>query len=99
MRRVYQAAHLPEAYLVRDRLRAEGIAAEVYNEHAAGALGEIPFTHAYPEVWVADADWARARRLLAAPPAGAGAAWTCARCGEDNPGSFDLCWHCGAGRA
>jgi len=48
---------------------------------------------------VADADWARARRLLAAPPAGAGAAWTCARCGEDNPGSFDLCWHCGAGRA
>lgn len=23
-------------------------------------------------------------------------AWTCAACGESNPGSFELCWQCGA---
>jgi hypothetical protein len=21
--------------------------------------------------------------------------WSCNQCGEDNPGSFEICWHCG----
>ena len=31
-----------------------GIEALVFNEHAQSALGEIPFTHASPELWVAE---------------------------------------------
>jgi hypothetical protein len=27
-----------------------------------------------------------------------GPAWTCARCGEKSPGSFDICWNCSAAR-
>lgn len=99
VKRLYQAGDLPEAYLLRDRLRRAGIAAEVFNEHAAGALGEIPFTHAYPEVWVADEDWAAARASLAEFSAVAPQAdWTCPACGETNPGSFESCWRCGAER-
>ena len=25
----------------------------------------------------------------------AGADWTCAKCSESNPGSFEVCWNCG----
>ena len=51
MRRVYSAASLPEAHLLLHQLLDEGIAAAVFNENAHGGVGELPFTHAYPEVW------------------------------------------------
>jgi rubrerythrin len=34
----------------------------------------------------------------AARAAGKQAQWRCPRCGEDNPGHFELCWNCGGGR-
>ncbi len=98
MLRLYTAADLPEAHLVVQLLGRAGIAAQVFNEHAQGGLGEIPFTHAWPEVWVIeDADHQRAQRVLdawrhapAMPPR------RCRDCGEENPGTFETCWHCGA---
>jgi hypothetical protein len=53
-----------------------------------------------PQLWVERADDAeRALALidefLHAPAAGP--TRKCPRCAEDNPGSFDLCWSCGAG--
>jgi predicted RNA-binding Zn-ribbon protein involved in translation (DUF1610 family) len=42
---------------------------------------------------------AQARQELAAVrAAGAVGAWRCARCGEDNPAHFELCWNCQAPR-
>jgi len=98
MKKIYSAATLPEAYILRDAMRAAGIAAEVFNENAQGAVGEIPFTHAWPEVWILDeSDTARARELVRRheqpPPAGSRA---CPSCGEENPAGFELCWQCGA---
>ncbi len=97
MFRVYTAADLPEAHLVAQLLERAGIAARVFNEHAQGGLGEIPFTQAWPEVWLLeDDDVPRARRVLddwqkAPRPAPR----RCAGCGEDNPGGFETCWRCG----
>ena len=96
MQKVYAAANVGEAYLLLHRLAHAGIAARVFNEHAGGAVGEIPFTHAYPELWIEhDRDLERARALIAEYERGAaGPARACPACGESNPPTFDSCWRC-----
>jgi hypothetical protein len=99
MQRLYTAANLPEAYLLVQLLARAGIEARVFNEHAQGGLGEIPFLHTYPEVWLMEpAEEERARRLLAAYESADPGPGTrrCPGCGEENPQTFELCWHCGA---
>lgn len=97
MIRLYCAATLQEAHLLLGLLSADGIRARLQNAHAQSALGEIPFTHAYPEVWIErPGDIERARALIAAyETAGAAAQVRCRQCGEDNPANFDTCWNCG----
>lgn len=98
VRKLYAAADLPEAYLVLHRLTEAGITAHVFNENAQGGVGELPFTHTYPEVWLEDeADWQRGREIVRqheSRPAERGERH-CGRCGEDNPGTFEVCWRCG----
>lgn len=98
MLRLGTAANLPEAHLLLHRLAQAGIEARVFNEHAQGGLGEIPFTHAYPEIWIMEAaDEARAREIIAEyerTPAAPDTA-QCETCGEMNPQGFEICWHCG----
>lgn len=98
MIRLYQAGNLQEAHLLLHALQAEGIEARVFNEYAQGALGDIPFPNAYPEVWlVHDSDLSRARLLVYSferrPPVQGSV--LCPHCGEDNPSNFETCWHCG----
>jgi len=98
MIRLFTAANLPEAYLLLHRLAQAGIEARVLNEHAQGGLGEIPFTHAYPEVWVMEAeDTARARQILQEfeRRSSSDATILCENCGEANPAGFEICWQCG----
>lgn len=100
MHKLYSAGNLAEAYLVLHRLEQAGIPARVLNQHAQGGVGELSFTHAYPEVWLLEPadreralvivrDYERAQRQPSASR-------TCAACGEANPASFELCWRCGA---
>lgn len=97
MRRIYSAATLPDAHLVVALLAQAGISAKVFNENAQGGVGEIPFTHAWPEVWLEDErDTGRAldviRRL---EHQGSDQQVACRACGEMNPDNFELCWNCG----
>lgn len=97
MKRVLIAPTLLDAQLAVDALSSLGIVTHIFNANAAGALGEVPFMQAQPEVWVDDdAQEARARGALAglrnAPPRDEK---TCAHCGERNPGNFLSCWQCG----
>lgn len=98
MKRVHLAATLLDAQLAADALSSLGIATHILNANAAGALGELPFLHAQPEVWVDDdAQAARAREVLTALYAATPRSEkTCRRCGEANPGNFLSCWQCGA---
>jgi len=99
MQRLYCAANLPDAYLLLHRLQQAGIEARVLNQHAQGGLGEIPFTHAYPEIWLVEpADAERAKSIVAAYEQRTMSAHTvvCRFCKEENPGGFELCWRCGA---
>lgn len=100
MQKIYSAATLPDAHLVRALLTHAGIEARVFNENAQGGLGEIPFTHAWPEVWIVDEGAAaRAQELIRQFESqdGSSPEIKCPRCEEANPGNFQVCWSCGAG--
>lgn len=86
---------------VQAGLSARGIRCSVQNCYASGAIGDLSPFDAWPEVWIHDNedldlvtrlinDWQRELADQERKP------WTCPRCGEDNEGSFDFCWHCGA---
>jgi len=97
MLRLCTAANLVDAHLLLHQLSHAGIEARVFNEHAQGGLGELPFTHTYPEVWILEARHeARAREILAAfeRPSAPASPKTCGTCGEHNPSEFELCWKC-----
>ena len=99
MKRIYSAASLPEAHLLLHRLREDGIEARVFNENAHGGVGELPFTHAYPEVWIADpADELKVREIVQEFERGTEPVQNvdCAECGEHNPATFEICWNCAA---
>lgn len=97
MQRLYVAAHLPEAHLVRGLLAAAGIEARVFNEYSPGALGELPAASAWPEVWIDEPrDLARARQIVESYERDSAAPGTqrCPACGEDSPRGFAVCWQC-----
>ena len=89
-----------EAQIILDLLGHVGIKARLFNENAQGGVGEIPFTHAYPEVWVInDHDFERGQAVAnryEKAPVDTGVVF-CKDCGEENPSNFQLCWNCGAG--
>jgi Putative prokaryotic signal transducing protein len=98
VKRLYSAADLIEAQLLKDLLKESGIATEIFNQNARSGTGEIPFTHAYPELWLRDElDHDRARVLIdeyeqmEIP----GGVIFCRACQEENPGNFASCWQCG----
>lgn len=97
MKRLASVESVMEAYLLRDLLRQAGIEATIQNQYATGALGELPFTHAYPELWVEDeAEHARAQAVLRELHAQSTMArQRCPACGEEVPGNFLECWNCG----
>lgn len=98
MKRLYAAADLIAAQLLKDLLLESGVKTEIFNQNAQGGMGEIPFTHAYPEVWLIDpADEAQARVLVRQFDARTTPLGTinCPHCREDNPSNFASCWQCG----
>jgi hypothetical protein len=102
VKRLYCAADLIEAHLLRHLLGEVGIEVKVLNENAQSGMGEIPFTHAYPEIWLLnDRDEPRARRVLEdhEHSRATNDVRPCLACGESNPANFALCWQCGAALA
>ncbi|MGE5320335.1 MAG: putative signal transducing protein [Hyphomicrobiaceae bacterium] len=97
MKRVHIAPTLLDAQLAADALSSLGIVTHILNANAAGALGEVPFMQAQPEVWVDDdTRESQAREVLAAfLNVRPGAEKICPHCGERNPGNFLSCWQCG----
>lgn len=97
MYRIYSASNLQEAHLLAGLLQQEGIEVHVLNENAIGGMGEIPFTQAWPEIWLEDErDRARAEAVIRRfERPSESAPIHCPTCGEENPGSFEICWNCG----
>ena len=87
------------AGLFRELLQREGIECLVRNEQLFAALGEIPFTECYPELWIIDAEvYPRAISLLRQwmdSDSEDCSAWICPGCREESEGQFNACWNCG----
>jgi len=98
MKKIYSAENLQAAYLIQGMLNEAGIPNRVFNEYAQGGLGELPFTHTYPEIWLAaESDEPRARAIIGQfenDPRSAHNA-PCPKCRELNPLTFEICWQCG----
>jgi len=97
MKRIYQAGNLQDAYILSTLLSAARIDHHILNSYQHGGLGELPFTHTYPEIWLVN-EKSEARALIAEfeqPLANETPERACSRCGELNPATFQICWHCG----
>ena len=98
MKRVYTAANLAEAHLVRDLLQQAGVAVHVFNEYAMAAMGDVPMGSAYPQVWISQLHQEQHARAVIAEYENRPITTTiknCVACGEASPGEFELCWNCG----
>lgn len=99
MHKIYSANNLQDAYLIQGLLAEAGIESRIFNEYAQGGLGEIPFTQAYPEIWLENkSDVANAQNIIKQyeqTPAET-SNLLCQNCHESNPDTFEICWHCGA---
>ena len=102
MKRIYTAANLADAHLVRDLLQQAGIATHLFNEYAMAALGEVPMGSAYPQLWITQLHQERHARAVIADYEKRSPQTSvkhCFACGEISPGEFELCWNCGAALA
>jgi len=99
MKKVCSASNLVEAQIMLDLLGCASIDARLLNANAQSGVGELPFTHAYPEVWVMnDNDLTQGKEIITnyeRAPVETGVVF-CRSCNEENPRNFELCWHCGA---
>ena len=98
MKRIYTAANLAEAHLVRDLLQQAGVAVHVFNEYAMAAMGDVPMGAACPQLWIAQPQQEQHARAVIAEyenRPGETTMKSCFECGETSPGEFELCWNCG----
>ena len=100
MRKVFSSLEVSETVVVRDALLREGVEASIQNQHSAGSAA-VSGVRVPAEVWIArDGDLDDALRIVRATLSAlkdSGSAeerWTCTRCKERNPGTFELCWNC-----
>ena len=90
---------LIEAQHCANLLEAAGIRAQVRNRFLAGAIGEIPPTEAWPQVWVPESQDSEAALLrlheLSSEMDRSAPDWSCPVCGERIEPQFGACWNCG----
>jgi hypothetical protein len=100
MKKVFSHENRLIVFNLKNVLQDAGIACVVENEFASGGVGDLSPFETWPELWVVnDEDKVRALDVIArVQSAGDEPEWFCARCGERNPGSFQVCWNCGAAR-
>ncbi len=103
MIKVFENFELATVGQFQSVLEAEGIKTHLKNQFMAGALGEIPFVSAVPELWILnEEDLLKAKRLiqdLLSNSEDSGPEWTCAECDAVVDGVFNQCWKCNASRS
>ncbi len=95
---LHQAHNIQHANLILHHLEQHGIKAIILNQYSQGALGELPFTQSYPEIWGEEIIKDKAKSLIEKfeqLPLKDNTA-VCHNCNELNPENFETCWSCGA---
>ena len=98
MRQVFTDQNIALVGAVKSYLESHGYECQLRNEYSSSVMGEVAFFDVWPEIWVADTDAFQvnhlADKMRQATPNGP--PWKCSDCQESNPGSFEICWQCGA---
>lgn len=98
MKRVFTCSNSFELQAFKAELERIGVPYFVKNQYISSAVGELPFTEAWPELWVlneSDADQALVScKKIESEMLKPKADWSCDMCGETNDGSFEYCWQC-----
>lgn len=99
---IFTAQNPPEAHLMLQLLRMEGVRCEIRNEALFSLQGELPVGEdSSPHIWLLDqtqkifaqsivSDYLKQRDNTAGFED-----WRCEHCGETNEGQFAACWQCG----
>ena len=97
MKLVYTAENLIDAKIVSDILESQSIESTLLNTNLSGAVGEIPFTQVFPEVWITDDEkYNDAKNIISDyGEESSKEEYVCSYCNEDVPSNFSSCWNCG----
>lgn len=102
MRKIYENIDYARVGHYQSILESAGVPTLVKNLGVSGAIGDVPVTEAYPELWVVDdGDYELGMEILGPLHRGEiqpGVDWICPMCGEQVPGSLGECWNCQAAR-
>ena len=97
--RIYSGQVLAIVTHLKHVLEMNGVPCEVRGEYRGGAIGELPVTEAWPELWILDStDQERAASLVAEaldPEQSTLPDWECPECNERIEPQFGECWNCG----
>jgi len=98
MKLIYSHPNPFLVYNAKNILEAHFLKVELKNEFSAGAVGELPPTDNWLELWLyQDSHFDLAEKLLAEVNAQfSGSDWHCVLCGETNGKNFEFCWSCSA---
>ena len=98
MKKIYTTAESFQIGYVVSMLEKSGIEYVVRNDFLSGALGELPATECWPEIWIIhDEDFDSAMEIVnqTNDEISDQGPWKCS-CGEENEGQFGSCWKCGS---
>jgi len=94
MYKVYTHPNLAILASMKGLLETYNIQADIQNQYAQGAIGELSFIDSWPELWVkTERDYIAAKNILKTDDEHH-EDWTCQQCNELNNASFDFCWKC-----
>ena len=96
MIRVYSHSNPFFVYNAKNILEANYLKVELRNEFSAGAVGELPPTDNWLELWLFDDIHGElAKKLLRCLDSPSPSVdWRCKNCSDINGENFDFCWNC-----
>jgi hypothetical protein len=97
MKLLYSSSNALMVSHLRNLLESADIACRMKNEFLYSGAGEIPPTETWPELWVGETDFAKAKAIVDEALADKSdlPQWQCPKCEEWVDGQFALCWNCG----
>jgi hypothetical protein len=98
MKKVYEALDPLMVGHFKNLLENEGINCFTKNEFLSSAMGEIPPSECWKEIWIEDdLQYDDAEGIIKAALSenpSQGPEWVCPNCGEENEYQFSICWNC-----